>query len=883
MSEAIPGGTAPRRAPGQATPGDAASPDLVALLARRRLLARLAILWERLWPALWPPLGVAGVFVVVALSGLLTLLPGWLHLVLLAAFLCAFCVATVMGFRGWRVPGRAEGDRRLERVTGLTHRPLTILGDRPAGGADAMTEALWRAHQARAAAVAATLKVGAPHPGLAARDRYALRAAVGVAVIAAIVSAGGDWQGRLSAAVNPVLIDPPAAPLPVRLDVWVTPPAYTGLPPLFLRAEPGVQPEIPVPAGSKLAAHLSGGVGGVPSLAIDGTATAFTALDQNAFSAETTVDAGTRLAVTRDGVTVGAWPLRVIADQAPTVAFLSPPAPAPRSPQLRLAYEAHDDYGVASVAALVTLPVRPDLPALAVPLAEPGDTQRTLRGAAQPDLTAHPWAGLTVEITLEAKDGAGQAGRSATMTVELPERAFTHPIAQALVALRKRMTLAPAERSGHARELERLSADPDAFDNDTTVFLGLRTARARLQRDRRPEAIAEVQDLLWELAVRLEEGGRDRTQRQLNAAREELREALERAERGEPVDPQELERLARQLEEAMQRYLEALAEAMRRDGVETLPFDRNARVLDQRDMQRTAREMQEAARQGDVDRMRQQLSQLERALEALQQGRTARGESPERQQQREQGQQMMGAVNDMLQRQGALMDRSHQRAQENQQREQQLQRQQRQQQRQQRGQQGQQQQGQQQQGQQQGQNQLGQMDARQQQALRRALGELMQQFGDFSGEIPEPLGRADMAMREAVEALRQGNEPGAQAAQQRAIEALQQGGQEMQNQMAGRMGLMEGGDGEGEPGGENSERGGDQSGEGRQMGEGRDPLGRPRQDSVGGRDEGSDVAVPGTRELMRSREIQEELQRRAGERDRPQQELDYIDRLLRRF
>jgi hypothetical protein len=34
---------------------------------------------------------------------------------------------------------------------------------------------------------------------------------------------------------------------------------------------------------------------------------------------------------------------------------------------------------------------------------------------------------------------------------------------------------------------------------------------------------------------------------------------------------------------------------------------------------------------------------------------------------------------------------------------------------------------------------------------------------------------------------------------------------------------------------------------------------------------------------MRSREIQEELQRRAGERHRPQIELDYIDRLLRRF
>ncbi|WP_291298886.1 TIGR02302 family protein [Elioraea sp.] len=888
MTERRPTGPAAERPPvGAAQPypkaADPQGGDLAAMLARRRLLARAALLWERLWPALWPPLGVAGVFAVLALSGLFQILPGWLHLVILAGFAVALGLAAFAGFRGLRLPDIRDGDRRLERATGLSHRPLSILADRPAGGADPMADALWQAHQARAVAAAATLRVGAPRPGLAARDRYALRAAVGLAVVAAIVAAGGDWRGRLAGSVMPVLAAQPAAPLPVRLEMWVTPPAYTGLPPLFLRGEPGAGPEIPIPAGSKLVAHLSGGTGGVPVLAIDQVNTAFTALDQTSFTAERIVTAGARLTVTRDGATVGSWPLRVIADQAPTVAFLSPPAPAPRSPQLRISFEAHDDYGVASVVALLTLPARPELAAVAVPLASPGDGMRTVRGAGQPDLTAHPWAGLTVQMTLEARDGADQAGRSASMTVELPERTFTHPVAQALIALRKRMTLAPAERSAHGRELDRLSGTPEAFDNDTTVFLGLRTSRSRLARDRRPEAVDEVQEILWELAVRLEEGGRDRTLRQLNAAREEMREALERAERGEQVDPAELERLARQLEEAMQRYMEALAEAMRRDGAETLPFDRNARVLDQRDMQRMAREMQEAARRGDVDRMREQLAQLERALEALQQGRTARMESPERQQQREQGQQMMGAVNDMLQRQGSLMDRSHQRAQENQQRQNQQRQQQRQQQRgqPQQGQQGQQQQGQQQQGQPQA--QPGQMDARQQQALRRALGELMQQFGDFSGEVPEPLGRADRAMRDAAEALRQGNEPGAQSAQQRAIEALQQGGREMQNQMAGRMGLMEGGDGEGEPGGENSEQGGEQSGEGRQLGEGRDPLGRPRRDAVGGRDEGSDVAVPTDMEQQRTREIQEELRRRAGERERSQQELDYIDRLLRRF
>ena len=44
-------------------------------------------------------------------------------------------------------------------------------------------------------------------------------------------------------------------------------------------------------------------------------------------------------------------------------------------------------------------------------------------------------------------------------------------------------------------------------------------------------------------------------------------------------------------------------------------------------------------------------------------------------------------------------------------------------------------------------------DARTQRALRRALGELMQQQGDLTGQVPPALGEADNAMREAGQAL----------------------------------------------------------------------------------------------------------------------------------
>lgn len=866
-------------------------------LRLKRALARAAIFWERLWPAVAPALGIAALFVIVALSGLLPLLPGWLHLVVLALFACAGCVAVAWAITRVRLPAVSEGERRLERASGLTHRPLTSLTDRPASGVgDPAAEALWAAHQKRAASALAKVRVGVPHPGLPKRDPIALRAALGLSLVAAVVIAGPEATDRLGAAINPAFGAPPPPPLPLKIELWITPPAYTGLAPLFVRHETADAGSVlTVPAGSTLVGHLSGGSGGAPALALPGETALFKALDARSFSVSAALTEPGRLAILRDGRALAAWDVRLLSDLPPSVTFANRPAPVPGGPQLRIEYEARDDYGVVSVEAQLRLLARPDALPLVVPLPLPAAAARSVRGLGQPDLSAHPWAGLPVTIQLEAKDGAGQVGRSETATVELPERRFEHPIARELTALRKRLSVAPAERTPVIRELDRLSATPEAFDDDLTVFLGLRSARARLRFDRRDEAIEEVQELLWSLALHLEEGGRDRTWRHLVELRRELREAIERAERGEPVDQRELERLAEQLREAMERYLQALMEAMRRDGVETLPFDRNARAMDLRDMQRMADRLQDAARRGDLERMRQQLAELERAIDQLQRGRLGRMENPERREQRERGQQMMGAMNDMLQRQGQLMDRSHERAEQERAARTQQQRGQGQQSRQQaqpqarpgqqQGQQGQQGQQAQQQGRQGGgQPQAdAQRDARQQQALRRALGELMEQFGDFTGEVPEPLGRADQAMREAVEALRRGDNAAAQAAQQRALEALQQGGQEMQNQMAGRMGLMEPDDGEGEPGGQNTEMGQDQSGQGRQLGQGRDPLGRPRRDQVGGQNDGSDVRVPEEMELKRTRDIQEELRRRAGERDRPKPELEYIDRLLRRF
>jgi uncharacterized protein (TIGR02302 family) len=123
------------------------------------------------------------------------------------------------------------------------------------------------------------------------------------------------------------------------------------------------------------------------------------------------------------------------------------------------------------------------------------------------------------------------------------------------------------------------------------------------------------------------------------------------------------------------------------------------------------------------------------------------------------------------------------------------------------------------------------------------------------------LGDADSAMGDADGRLGEGNADGAVDSQGRALDALRKGAQNLAQ-------AMQHGPGD-RPGRQQS--GGNQS----------DPLGRP----LHGREFGDDltVKIPGEIDVQRVRRILEELRRRLGDTNRPQIELDYIERLLKDY
>ena len=818
--------------------------------------ARAAVLWERLWPALVPALSVLGLFAALALSDLLVFLSGWLHALVLLTFAIALVYGVMRGWRYFRPVKEAEARHRLELDNALEHRPLTALDDRLAAGADdAAAVALWRLHVQRMAEAARGLRVGPPSPGLARLDPLGLRAIVVLLLVIGMVAGRNDPLDRLVRAVVPQFEGGGGGP--VTVEVWITPPAYTRLAPLFLdRDTPPPSGPLKIPAGSEVLAQV-GGLEATPRLKAGDLDVAFDPIGSPGgpvtYRVEAIIETGNRLTVEREGRELAAWPLDVAPDGPPEVSFTMPPVGNDRG-HLRIEYQATDDFGLTGVVAEIR---RADGPggtagdgaiSIEMPLGAPGAT--SAKGRTQRDLTPHPWAGLPVRMRLVATDAKGQTGTSDDVVVLLPERPFRHPVARAIIAERKKLsTPSPTNRAEVSAALMVIASRPDRFANDTVVFLALSVARSRLMRDQRDPAISSVQDILWDTALRVEDGEVSVAERRLVQAQERLMRALR-----EGAENPEIERLMDELQRTLDEYMQALAEQLMRQGAPQMPLLPNMNMIARDDLRQIIERARDLARMGSVDAARKMLSELRKMLQNLRAGMR-----PGRQRQSNEAmakaQEMMNQLRDLVRRQQSLLDRTFRRSQRQGERQ---------------G--GQRQPGQGRQGEgRPGEDAEGAADAAEQEALRRSLGDLMGKLDEMLGRIPQSMGKAERAMRGAAGALGEAQPGAAVPFQTEALEQLRQGAENAMEQMVRGMGGMMGfGPGQPMP-----------LGSGRRPPD-RDPFGRFREGEFGSYLEG-DIEVPDEMEIRRAREILDELRRRAGQRNRPKPERDYIERLLRQF
>jgi len=842
-------------------------------VTRRALrLSRFALLAEGLARALWPSFATLCFTLAAALFGLFGLLDHDGHRIAQIAVGVVLLAALGWAFFRFRMPSRDAAARRLD-ADDPSH-PIATLSDRLAAGReDKASQALWIEHLMRAEKAAARLRAAAPDLRLARFDRLALRLFAPALAIAGFIGAGGDWAERIGTIFAPApVIGPQAAAEAARVpeaEAWAMPPAYTGLDTVYLNRQADGT-DIRLPAGSELFVRVTD-LGATPELSAPG----LTGFDGFADFGGTLAEA--RGVLTRSGPievkdgsdVLARWVVEVIPDAPPRIALSRTPE-ATLAGALEVPFTAHDDYGVVSAWAEI-VPMGGLVPGkglvdepitFALPLPISGRALE-VQDSAIHDLASHPWIGAWVELTLHAEDGAGQKATAGPVLLRLPGRYFTHPLARALVEQRRELAMDFEQGPRVLDVLQAVTRQPEAvFSENSGAYLGVRTAIRRLAdgvvADRVSAVAGDVSEFLWLAALSLEDGDLSSALERLRAAEEALRRALESG------TEDDIRRAMDELRAAIEQYLSEMIRQAQERGLE--PGQQNPgqqQQLSQQDLQDLLDEMQRNAESGLRDQAREMLSELSRMLENLQLGRQQQG-GP--------GQQALESLQEMIQRQRDLADRTfdelrQQRrgggAQSQQQGEQQG-----------RGQ-GRQRQGGQggdqlSSGEGSGSDESGQFGAlsSEQEALRRALEELARQIPGLGGsETERALGEAGRAMGEAREDLDRRSPGDAVDDQIEALDRLSEGARALAEQLRNGQG--------------------DVANRGRGRAEGRaqdmeaDPFDRPA--GTYGAIDGRDTKVPDRSALDRAREVLEELRRRAGDTSRPRLELDYLDRLMDQF
>lgn len=786
---------------------------------RRHLTAtRWAMTFERLWPAIWPAVAILGFYITFSLFDPWPYFPFPIHLLALAGCLGSALLLLRRAVRAVDWPSQNEVRRRLELEAKLEHRPLDMTDDEAVTAAGPLGRALWALHRKRARESLKAVRAQLPRAGLQYRDPRAIRALLLMALLVALADAGSDWGRRLEAAFLPRFGEPAGG---LSAQAWLTPPEYTGLlPQTLLSPDNQVQdgpvdgPDLVVPVGSILSARVEGSWR-TPVLKLAGKREKF---EKNGgfYQIERAIEASGDLEIRAGSALQARWQVTALPDQPPQVLFRKAPMATARK-ALRVEYSLQDDYGVSGV----TLEIR--LANTLADEAEEGEIfELELAGAEtrnEPvrrtffaDLTAHSWAGLTVEGRLLASDAIGQQGASAWTPFTLPERIFTHPVAKNLNFVRKGLLRNPERREGAARRLDIQARKPAEFQNDLAVFSALRFAAQRLRRADDSQSIGEVTGILWDAALHLEDGQTSVAERALRNAFDEAARMLENSNAAQDFDA-----LAEQIARLMQEYLSnALSGAEPPSEMEMGAMQ----AMDSRSLDALLRQIRDLAAAGRSAEALELLNALRNMMENI----SPAPMSAEEYRRLMEGAQAMNELEDIRRRQADLKDRTVRQSllQALKQR-------------------------------------LGDsstdlsVQAQEQGDLEGALDQVLGNLGAAGIEAPSALGKAAGSMAAARGDLEQNNAETAITAQGKALEALAEGIGELNRQLSNSLARMRAGSA------------------------GTDPLGRPS-----GLDN-AHIPLPRESDMEAAQRMLQELRDRLSRTDRPQIELEYIRRLLRRF
>jgi len=630
-------------------------PALIRRLTRLVGWTRCVLYWEQIWPRLWFFLIFTSLFLLAVLFDLFRFLPRPLHFGVLIVFILLTGYLLFRAFQGMIWPTQRAALNRLEKENNLSYQPLNALLDHPATThRNTQSETIWLVHQNRMIPALRNLKRPWPRSFLYIKDAYSLRALLIIFLILGGIEARFDMGQRFIRALIPAHSHDLSENW--TLQIWITPPPYSGLGSRYLTydAHPGavdLSETIPLLQHSNILLRLENykqANSAPPTFSNGMYDTPFQNLSFDTFNYETAFDQGNKLVIKQDDTLLWERPVSLQPDLPPTLSIQQQQDRSGRG-WLRLSFQAEDDLGLKEIGVSIRKADDPYAPPIHLNRQVSG---KKATGLLSRNLAAHPWAGQKIIITPNAIDTFGQNSHGHAIKTVLPQRRFRHPVALRLITIRRDLYTPNAEdRIFGQFGLRRILSEPDLFGGSPSIYFALRVASQRLNHYTSDLEVARIRDILWNVALRLDEGVAGNKRDHLEDLVQQMQDMMERS-----ADKGAMENLFEQMQQSLDQYLQKMMETAR-------PLENFQEITAQTDTEMIARDQmldmlkqaRELMRQGDLEGARAMMQQFQSILSRL-----AQQPKPDPKQM-QQAQETMDGLRNLRTDQQNLMDRTFQR------------------------------------------------------------------------------------------------------------------------------------------------------------------------------------------------------------------------------
>ena len=795
------------------------------------IYAGAGILWEKIARYLLLLLSIVLLFFCLTMLNFFTSLPVIIHILFLFIFFMGSFIFLLKIILSLKWPNIKSCVRRLEIDNQIKNRPLSVLFDTPALNKESI---LWKKHYIRMLDQVQSIKNFKSKAILKLSDPLFIRFPFLLISFFIIFSNSNNYITKVEAALIPDFsVEKTTSAI---FTGWISPPKYTGISPILLSE---TMSQIDSPQGSILTARIFGGKG-VSKLVINNQEKDFIKIDKDNFALESLVEDTGMLMIWQDDNVIFSKNLNIIKDQPPIIKLLNKPEKTVKG-VLKIGYILEDDYGIKNLQANVIIKdKRSSLEETEIFFSIPFDPE--IKGSQFSeyyyDLTEHIWAGMPVLFFITGKDFVGNEGKSKEHEILLPERDFKNPLAISLINQRKNLGLELISVEETIFNLALIEENKYLHDNYfiahkwlSEVVQSLKESITKSNVEGFKQIRKKAIDKLWKAALFVESGQLAKAEEDLRKAQEALKEALSQSN-----DASEVQESIDNLDEALGKYLDEIEDPMNVDAPQVSesddPGDRGgengAQTNERQDLEKKLEEIADLAVAGSLDEAEKQLEEMQDTTEAL--DRDALGEALGEEEGESQPMAMQ-QISEMIEQQEALMEDSFEASMNAAQADQQT-------------------------------PGSGPVNAgKEQDTLRKQLEDVMKEIAESDDPIPEELGRADRAMKQASRELNRNRPDRAQSAQGKAIEELKKAAESIDR--------MHSSSGPSQMAGQN---------ENNRSRDRRDPLGRvpPGQ----GSSPGGDVGLPNEPDITRARKIAKQLYLKAEESLEGTVERRYVDSLL---